>query len=379
MAFDGKVFDWASEFGFTIDGIALPEGTFSVERMPAGVHKLAVSQERPFGLYEAVHDIEIVEEKENRIDISLPDIVGEEIDLFTQADKYLMFEAMQEGTVVASNLNDLNGLLETMFFQEFRSGLVQKYDRWVKMMDGEVRSLNETKHFNVSFIERSLWDSEKKKHVFNRAGSLSSQYRLFLLNKEQPKSENIFVPDIKTIIIDGKSDDWVDVSPAIIDAVGDPDVSKIGSSKACDLVEARLAIDSDNLYVMIRSDDGKYIKDRLVHKIHFKCGVGNLYFDFHLATEDKLYVGWDRNSKDTDNSWDSMAQSVKFRVSNILEVSIPLKKFIDSPIFLPEMRMHIGYSYAPPQENKHYSIDKMDNIPDIIFPLLELMVKKDEI
>ncbi|RKX81556.1 MAG: hypothetical protein DRP58_11675, partial [Spirochaetes bacterium] len=40
-------------FSFTIDGIALPKGTFSVDKMPAGVHELAVRQERPLGLYEA--------------------------------------------------------------------------------------------------------------------------------------------------------------------------------------------------------------------------------------------------------------------------------------------------------------------------------------
>ncbi len=152
--------DTGELFSFTIDGIALSDGAFSVERMPVGTHELAVRQERPLGVYEAVHEIIVVEENENIFDILLPDITGEEIVVFNQADRYLTLTSLGKEPGLALAMNNLYRLLDTPFFKEYRSELVQKYEAWISMLNGGLQVDNQVEYSPVNFRIESIWDSE---------------------------------------------------------------------------------------------------------------------------------------------------------------------------------------------------------------------------
>ncbi len=360
-------------FSFTIDGIALSEGTFSVDRMPAGMHKLAVRQERPFGLYEAVHEIVVVEEKENRIEIFLPDIVGEEISVFNRADRYLAIVSLGEKAAAVRALDNLNGLLGTSFFQEFRPGLIQKYESRVSILDGNIYSTNGKNEFNVSLIKRSVLFSEKNRSISNIGRSLSSQFDI-TIDKEQGEYLNVLVPDIKTITIDGNDDDWSQVSQSISDPSGDMDTSKSGFDEGYDLVEVKFAIDAEYLYLMMRSSGGKYRKDNLVQKIHI-YGNGHLCIDFWLMEEKKVYA--QILDTDTKNGFvNSMSSKIKVKTGTVFEAAIPLKELIKNPTYIEKMEMNVHLVYVPPGTEDHNTIDRLIKYPYVILPLVEAMIQR---
>ncbi|RKX82543.1 MAG: hypothetical protein DRP58_10145 [Spirochaetes bacterium] len=310
-------------FSFTIDGIALPEGIFSVERMPAGVHELAVRQERPFGLYEFVHEIIVEEESENRIDIPLPNIVGEEIPIFNQADEYLAFSSIKENAVVADNLDEINGLLETPFFQEFRVELVQKYKTWVSLVESELDFSNDKESFSVSQYIESIWNFATQQRVFNDIVSLSSQYPILLLDQEQLKEKNIFIPEIKKITIDGRSNDWNDVASVFRD--GTDDVSSLyEQGEGQDIAWIGITADENRIYFAIETVSKIYRKDRfyLVHII--SKDLLDLRYD---GRDDMFRMTLVQNGDWNKNKWyDTSDSSLRGQINEILEMSFPIDK-----------------------------------------------------
>ncbi len=367
--------DTGEPFNFTIDGIALPEGIFSVERMPAGVHELAVWQERPLGLYEAVHEIVVVEEKENKKDIPLPAIVGEEISIFNQADRYLTLVSMRKRSGTVLEINNLNDLLETPFFQDYRLGIVRKYARWGTLLGQGIEEKNEIYHEQVNFPFQSLWNKEMAKQVYTKNTSLSSNYKVYRDQGEFDRKNNM-IPDIATINIDGKDDDWISVTSGWEDPVGDLDMSKIKDAEGYDLVEAKLAIDRDYLYIMMRSKDGKYLKNDLVHKMNLSS-IGSMFFDIHLYEEDNLNMGYYMYEGGKNTPSIKLNSRVKLKTGDIFEMAIPLDTIIKSPLFVYEMGLLIVLEYHQPGKEETPTVDKIDLAKKITFPLLEVLTRKE--
>ena len=315
--------DTGEPFSFTIDGIALPEGTFAVERMPVGAHELAVSQERPLGLYEAVHEIEVVGEIENIFDIPLPDIIGEELVVFNQADKYLTLTSLGKEPGLALAMNNLYSLLDTPFFKKYRSELIKKYETWVSMMDGEIEILDKTGS-KLSLSIWSPWQSEINKDVYNENVSLSKQYELLFLNDEQLNLKNIFVPDFKTIKIDGKADDWGDVSTVFKDKIGDfLKTNKFGGEQDIDWVG--IAMDNERIYFALKTVSEIYRKECMYH-MNYK--IEN-YLSFHYFGPSNIF----ETAKIKPNSdwskalwYNSKDSSIEGKIGDIIEVSFSLNQ-----------------------------------------------------
>ncbi|MEA1911343.1 MAG: hypothetical protein U9N32_06660, partial [Spirochaetota bacterium] len=159
--------------------------------------------------------------------------------------------------------------------------------------------------------------------------------------------------------------------------VGDFITDPIEFPKASDLVSVKIAVDSENIYVMIRTNDGEYVQNKLGQKIHF-YGTGAMYFDFWLAEKDKHWIGWKNPVNNKVMPWGAMDRIVEVRIDKVMEIAIPLNKFICSPVFSPNMSLKIELVYQPSLQNSYayYIIDSIDIISKISFPLLELLVKR---
>ncbi len=363
-------------FSFTIDGIALPEGTFSVERMPAGVHELAIWQDRPFGVYETVHDIEVVEEKENRIDIPLPNIVGEEIAVFSQADRYLTLLSMGKETDVVLAMNNLNSLLETSFFLDFRSDLVEKYKTWVVKLEGKINYLDKLERFSVSQYIKPFWNSEIHQLVFNNTVSLSSQYATLFLNQEQLKAKNIFVPAIKTIKVDGKADDWGNVSTVFKDRTDD--FSKgYEKGKGQDIAWVGVAVDENRLYFAMETVSKIYRDDRFYI---MEINIGDL-LNLRYDGSDKVFKAALVRNVDWDNSkwFDSGNSLLRGRKNEIVEISFPwnqVEKWLNTNTGVCTFNFFIQRSSAP-----YYNVDTFSfkSFLPSIYNAFKLIKKKPDL
>ena len=308
-------------FSFTIDGIALPMGTFSVDRMPAGVHKLAVSQERPLGLHEAIHEIVVEEEIENRIGLPIPNITGEEITVFNQGDRYLTLASMGKEPGMPLAMNNLYSLVDTPFFQQYRAGLVDKYETWVSMLDAEIAFSNKSDSMKVSQYIRSLWYSENQKGVSNNIVSLSSQFERLLLSKEQLEANNIFIPTIKTIKLDGREDDWGNVSTVFIDRTGDF-YKAYDENAGQDISWVGVAADENRFYFAMETASKIYRND-CQYRMEIKSTnmVELRYNGSSTFAEVKIVQNNDWNNAKYLNSEDSPVRGNK---GEIVELSYPL-------------------------------------------------------
>ncbi|MGL1893456.1 MAG: LamG domain-containing protein [Spirochaetaceae bacterium] len=152
-------------FSFTIDGVSLPKDVLSIDKMPSGIHKLTVLQERPFGLYEMVHNIVVEEKTINNIDVPLPLIAGKEVPIFNQVDQELRLAAIEGKSDIKPFMNDLDKLLGTPFFQKYRSNLVEKYERWESILDKEIIR-DESDNRKIKYLDNSIWNLEKQKILF---------------------------------------------------------------------------------------------------------------------------------------------------------------------------------------------------------------------
>ncbi len=365
--------DTGEPFSFTIDGIALPEGIFSVDRMPAGVHELAVRQERPFGLYEAVHEIVVEEEKKNRINIILPNITGEEIDIFSQADKYLTLIIMHEESVVVSKLDDIRYLLNTLFFQKFRPGLIQKYDKWVSMLEGEVLVTDKTNSWKVSRYIRSPWDSEMQKGVSTNEVSLSSNRIIKQSTADISASNKFLLANIETIKIDGDGADWNNITSSYNDPLNDYSRK---SKDHMDIKQIKFAIDHKYLYIFAETVSGFNSSDYMFNW-HTIDSTHVLYFDFFHwkgEREVEIIIGYAEHGSDKHQRFERFEQQTKAEYGKIFEAAIPLNYLMDFPLFTEIIEIR--------GRTEDWTVGESFDVDEFNFtlqlPLLEAMVKKDE-
>ncbi|MCK5343754.1 MAG: hypothetical protein KAR20_10135, partial [Candidatus Heimdallarchaeota archaeon] len=354
---------------FTIDGIALPEGVYSVDRMPAGIHELAISQERPYGLYESVHEIEVVEEIENRITISLPDIAGEEIPVFRQADRYLTLLTTGKETGVVLAMNNLNSLLDTSFFQEFRSGVVQKYDRWVSMLEEDVLLSYKTDRLKPAYYVRSLWDSERKKSISNEV-SLSSNNRIQQSAFETLVSNEYMLANIQTIVIDGNGADWNNITSIYNDALND---FASQSGNHLDIEQIKFAIDHKYLYIYAETVDGFDSSDYMFNW-HTSDSTHVLYFDFFHwkgVKEIDISIGYVEHGSDKHQRFKQFEQKIDAVYGKIFEAAIPLDYLMDFSLFSETMEIR--------GRTEDWTVSESFDVDDFNFtlqlPILEAMIK----
>ncbi len=365
--------DTGEPFSFTIDGIALPEGTFSVERMPAGVHELSISQVRPFEWYEAVHEIIVEEEKENRIEILLPDIAGEEVTVFNRADRYLIIASLGEKAAAIRAVDNLNGLLRTSFFREYRSGLVEKYGAWISLLDREFTSFDEPDYFVVNYSAKSLWQSNYRNFT-NNSVSLSSQYQIALQTSEALNLNMNLLADIRTITLDGKSDDWDLVSDYISDPVGDIITPANIDQKGRDIVSVKAAIDNDNLYLMMQTSDNKYKIPNTVYSFH----IGeNPVILAHFSTYSKEFWVSKYYSHTNNKVWEYMTTKIKYAIGSVFEISIPIKDLFKATELGESTDFHYDIIYSGDNSGWIDMEEYTGNNGILILPLSEALIRKD--
>ncbi|MGL1890621.1 MAG: hypothetical protein OCD02_03295 [Spirochaetaceae bacterium] len=356
-------------FNFTLDGVALPKGVFSIDKMPSGTHKLAVSQERPLGLYEKVHDIVVAEEVINNIAIPLPLIAGEEIPIFNRVDKELRLAAIEGKSDIDPVMDNINNLLLNPFFQQYRKGLVEKYKKWEISIKGKPAQIVESVKFKLKYSKDSLWDSSKYKGVFNNRLSLSSQYRINFNNKVDFTSNNNLLADIRTIKVDGSSDDWESVADSIIDPVGD---LKSGNIKpdGKDLIEVKAAIDNKYLYLMMRTQDMKYNYPNNVYSFHIGNNPNILIH--YVPYTNEFWVN--KHYNDSNNKpWESIISKAKFKTGDIYELSLPLKDLLENT----EMGENTDISFDVTYDGDNSGWIRVDdNGGTLLLPITQALIEK---
>ncbi|MGL1891790.1 MAG: hypothetical protein OCD02_09190 [Spirochaetaceae bacterium] len=360
---------------FTIDNVALPTGVFTIEKIPSGVHQVAVTQNRPLGLHVATHDIVIDEKINNQIPIPITLITKEESIIFNNADNNLRNATLEENINSTSIFEDINILTSSTFFKEFRPDIVYKYEKWKSLINDIKDYSNQTDKNIRKRGSNSIWNKQANPIVDNIVVSLTSQFEI-KPDRKLLKKVNKILPDFKTITIDGKADDWEDVTSGYLDPIGDSNLTSFKSKKGSDIIEVKYAIDTKYLYIMLRSADEQYINQGLVHTLGL-YGKKSTYYNYHLYREDNLWVGISNINERDFVSWDTMETKLKFRKGEIFETAIHLNTLIESSAFSTEMRSYIGMHFDNINDNKWELVDEINTKHKIVFPLVELLIKKE--
>ncbi len=320
-----------------------------------------------------MHEIVVLEEIENKIDIPLPNIVGEEIPIFNQADEFLTLISIGKEPGMPLAMNNLYSLLETPFFQDYRSGFVLKYDRWVSMMEGVVLVSDEYKNTKISFNTISLWPNEYRNFSKNSI-SLSSQYDINLYNTVVLKPNMYLVADVRTISIDGNSDDWDLVSDSILDPEGDLITPSDINRKGRDVVEVKAALDNKNLYLMMRTSDGIYNTPNSVYSFH----IGdNPVILAHFSTYEKeLWVN-KYYSSSNNKSWENILNKIKYASGDVLEISIPIRDLLNNTELEERTHLHYDITYTGSTSGWIDMEDYNGNEGILILSLSEALIRKD--
>ncbi|MGL1893522.1 MAG: hypothetical protein OCD02_17930 [Spirochaetaceae bacterium] len=359
---------------FTIDDVALAEGTFTIDKMPAGKHKLTITQDRYFGKHIVESDIFIQENIVNKIPFPITRVTIEEADILNKTDRDLANAAITGDSELVALTKDLKNLLSSQFYSEYRPSVIHKYDKWISLISSKKSNLKTDKKIKINKNIESIWIEELPQSVSIHESSIMSQYEAEY-DITSLKKQSKIVPEIKTISIDGNDDDWLGVLSGVTDRNGDAFSSELKTDTGIDLSEVKVAIDTKYLYIMVRTSDEKYVNNSVVHKIHLH-GNGNIYFDFHLYDQDKLHVGMDRkSSSDPDEPMELMDKQVKFKTGKILEFAIPLKILFKNPVFTPSMGTYIATEYN--KDPRHDRLDHFDNELNIIIPFLEILTRKE--
>ncbi|MGL1893521.1 MAG: hypothetical protein OCD02_17925 [Spirochaetaceae bacterium] len=359
---------------FTIDDVALAEGSLTIDKMPSGKHKLTIIQDRYFGKHIVESDIFIQENIVNKIPFPVARVTTEEAAILNIADKKFTNDAIIGNTKTILT-PELENLLSSNFYVLYRPKVIQKYENWTSLISDNIDYSKPNEIVRLNKKISSVWRDELPKSVVNKNVSLTSRYEP-KIDKKQYKLLNKLVPDYKTITIDGKADDWANVTSGYIDPVGDVETTNISSNITADLTEFKIAFDTKHLYILIglkekveANDDIRYgLSMHADGKISFNLQDYNKKFEISTNTE---------NNGGTDIQWVSLEQQVRYKLGDVLEFSIPLKMLMKSTRFDPEMTSYLNIYYSPRNAEEDYEIDGLSKAPIITFPMLEILTRKE--
>ncbi|MGL1893986.1 MAG: hypothetical protein OCD02_20275 [Spirochaetaceae bacterium] len=327
-------------FSIKIDDFPLQNGEYSIKKIPSGKHNLTVIQERPLGLYNKTTDLLVTKDIENRSVIPIPYITKEESGLLNSVDREIATKTINGEINLESVLDDAKTLTMSSFFKDNRQDLTNKYNNWLDHLtiNSVAKSIKPLINRNVT----TIWDNDKNKGVYKRDVSLSEIY--YTESKARYKSR---YPDFKTITIDGKADDWDNVKYIIKDFQNDRLKSNITSIKGLELTEARIAYDTEYLYIMIKTKDQSYNDKRVRYAVHLdnKPAIRFGLF-FNLGEElksDQLYVSAHiPNSNDHGTELNHMKNKTKYRASEVFEIAIPMIELLKIKEIEPGFNFYIG-------------------------------------
>lgn len=360
-------------YTFTIDDVALPDGTYSINKIPSGVHKVTITQQRPFGEHIAIHDIIVEEGIRNNIPMPITYLTTDELNILSEADRYFTLASISG--VTDQIPESLSKVTSSNFFKEYRPQIIEKYTKWNQRINEDLQSTIINKNSAISRKFRTRWYKENIDLVYTENVSLSEQH-FRGDNRGEYGDEIHIIPDFKTIYIDGKADDWNDVTSEVKDGSNDSDISLLGSIEGSDLISAKYAIDSKYLYIMMESKDKLYKIDNIVHHVVIR-GKKETNIGF-LLSNNEWYAG--KSALDGGNyaDWESMRSQVKKKAGEIFEVAIPLSLLLTKAFYTTPLESDLALYYHDGKEAWEL-IDEFSWMPDFLYlPVVELMIRKYE-
>jgi len=371
-------------YDLTINGVEVSANRSELERIPAGVHLLVFSQDRPYGGIVEDIPVSVATDQRTVVYAPIPELSPEEASLLATAVRAAQ-DRLVTGADASSEVEAATDLLDSEFFRRYRSGLAQRYTDWFTAVETYVDTPTDRPPRPTRAIPTVLGFPEgpvgyvrsELPYEMALSGHLDTQRMLETFNPG-------YIPEYATIEIDGDSSDWEGV-PSFADPAGDIHSTNPNAQQGGDIVEVRYARDHDYLYMMLRTADATYRRSDLSYKMHFRNGNAGLFFDFWPEFDTRPWVGYDPTSRGDvpDTEWTAMKNSMRAAIREgtedaIIEAAIPLDRLVTWPSFIPTLGVWVASYYGPP--SRHSELDSIRNADmpwKLIIPVVDILVDHD--
>ena len=235
------------------------------DKVITGKHSFTFYQDRVRGeeLIDS-KEVEIVMRKSFEIKLKIPWLTKEEASGFRRIRNNLIknYFKTEEKETNSTLFSEAFRITDNSFISKYRPVLKTHFRELEKIYKEEPLNNDKLKHSlaanNSRVIEKIFADDIGKRSGTINGTDLSHKAGMF------QDSFNITYPlcdyDAE-IIVDGKSDDWNDISSIFSDLKGDFRGGMKADNSGSDFVRIGLSTDRENLYIMLETADKKYRKD----------------------------------------------------------------------------------------------------------------------
>ena len=374
----------------SIGDVAVSDVSGSLDRVPAGEHRIIMRQDRPLGVWERETAVTVETDSVVTVPIAGPELTGAESAVIDRAVMTLQ-DRIIAGSLTATShvLDDATAeaiaLLETPFFQQYRSEAATRYLARFALQNVVTRE-NANQAGNT---ESSSW-------LFNIENDLLRDFRAVFPTGRATATEHVLgisqtygttgihIPPYREITLDGGDTDWTGIE-AFGDPSGDVSQSILNDPTAADVVDVRFAHDDSNLYIMIRTNDRRYTRRDFMYRMQFGTTGARVAIEIRNAHSDMLRINYEAGQSDHHIAWDSLENSTRIRFTEgsanaVLEVAVPLVPIVRWHYYEP-MLVDVRFS-AQYRGTERYEladrVDAVDNIVGLAFPVSTLLAAQDE-
>jgi len=373
--------------------VDLTPGTTLVERVPAGEHIVTVSQERPLGRYEYQEPVSVVAEETVEFTVSMPVLTREESEVLADGvavwqDGVLAGRGGTDpggdgGVESVDSLEAARGLIDSTFFRTYRATMAERYRRRLVEGGDTVAAAADTFGTGRSGVLPNWLDTDfSVAGRFARSAPIRETITAQAALPGYGGSSRRVLP-FRRINVDGSDSDWDGIT-GFNDTTGDMRPGVVDTYEATDLVEVRIAYDTDYIYLMYRTADRTYERRNTGYKFHFDMESGaRVYLDIWPADRgDPAWAGYNPPDRDDGVGWSNLDAGMRVSFTNgfpqsVLEVAVPLKTIADWRYFKREMG-NIWVSAEYIKSGDHTWVDSIESISAIPFPTRALMLVEGE-
>jgi len=381
--------DVSGPFSIRVNEVDLPSGTQRIDRIPAGEHRVVIRQERPLELWEYSETITVAADQVTRVSFALPELTPAELSVLDAGIarwqmRLLSVSEESFGETADTPIAIAQELLESSFFRDYRPALTEHYlqrfaGTGTSMIDSQPESTRSVK-LQSGILDH--WIDPSVAVSFGRSVPLMRTISGEAIKPEDsPDATNsAIIPVYRRINIDGVDTDW-DGVPTWVDPTGDTVSGIVDDLSASDLVEFRAAYDHEYLYLMYRTQDRLYRRNRLKYAFYFQGTNGYwgwVRFSPSDTGIDRVGAGYDRPMRSEPVEWNLIRSGTRIAYSEsfpqtVLEAAIPLEVLADWDNFQPRLtspRIRVSY------EMSHYleTLDRLDGVSAFIVPTRGLML-----
>jgi len=367
-------------FQIRVNDVELPPGTRRLDRIPAGEHRVVIQQVRPLETWVSSETVSVSTDRTTSVSFSIPEVTDVEatvLDAGVMAWQTLATDARADRTM-REQFERAKSLLRSEFFQRYRQAFALRYLERFDSVEApttvEARSgvVDDWMDFSVAGGFRRVVPMQRtiSEHAIvpgEVPGVLSSD----------------IVPEFRTILLDGLDDDWGG-SSVRFDPIGDTRVGIVDDRSAADLVEFSAAYDHENLYLMYRTQDRMYRRQRLIYRFRFEGDEVALgYIDASPADfgRDQIGAGYTPPGSSQSVEWTAVRSRTRIAYDegspqSVLEIAVPLDAIADWPHVARRLRyIWIGTEYE--LSGRDSRLDELDGVTGFVVPMRGLLLAKE--